>query len=70
VLGLADFLDMGHARRLRNAKWHITYYSDKDKHRVKSVMKRLGLKRYTLYSNIDECIGKFATTPHSDRSAV
>lgn len=60
VLGLADYLDMGHDRRLRNAKWNITYYSESDRRRITATMKKLGLKRYTLYPSIDECISVFA----------
>lgn len=39
--------------------WHISYYSDADKERIKSVMKRIQYSNYELYPTIDECIKKF-----------
>lgn len=56
VLGFADFLDMGHDQRRRNATWHISYFSPEDKKRIKNVMKMLGQKRFLLYPSIDACI--------------
>lgn len=56
VLGFADFVDMGHDQRRRNATWHISYFSPEDKKRIKKVMKRLGQKRFILYPSIDACI--------------
>lgn len=40
--------------------WHISYYSDADKERIESVMKRVQNSSYELYSSIDECIEKFS----------
>ncbi len=59
VLGLADFLDWGHAPRKKNATWHITCYSPEAEKRVKSVMKDFRQKRYTLYKTIDACMEKW-----------
>ena len=56
VLGFADFVDMGHDQRRRNATWHISYFSPEDKKRIKKVMKMLGQKRFVLYPSIDACI--------------
>ena len=56
VLGFADFVDMRHDPRQRNAIWHISYFSPEDKKRVKKVMKMLGQKRFVLYPSIDTCI--------------
>lgn len=38
------------------AKWHISYYSDKDKKRIEAVMKNYGCGCYTLYPQIDQCM--------------
>lgn len=40
------------------AKWHISYFSEKDKKRIEEVMKNYGCGSYTLYSQIDQCIEK------------
>ena len=38
------------------AEWHISYYSEKDRKRIESVMKGMGCRNYRLYNSIDECI--------------
>ncbi len=53
VLGFADYVDMGHEQRRKNAVWHISYFSPADKKRIEGVMKRLGQKRYKLYQGIE-----------------
>lgn len=58
AFGLADYADMGHEQRRRNATWHISYFTPSDKKRIENVMKRLGQKRYILYPTIDECMAK------------
>lgn len=40
------------------AKWHISYFSEKDKKRMEEVMKNYGCGSYTLYPQIDQCIEK------------
>lgn len=40
------------------AKWHISYFSEKDKKRIEEVMKNYGCGSYTLYPQIDQCIEK------------
>lgn len=53
VLGFADYIDMGHEQRRKNAVWHISYFSPSDKKRIEGVMKRLGQKRFKLYQGIE-----------------
>ena len=45
--------------RNTNARWHISYYSEKDKKWIDTVMKQLGCADYTLYPTIEECIECF-----------
>ena len=59
VLKAADYIDGGHDLRSEDAMWHIAYFSNEDKNRIESVMKRAGCKRYELYNGIDECIARF-----------
>ena len=59
VLGAADYIDGGHDKRVQNAKWHISYFNDKDKEQIEKVMKRAGCTNYQLYQSIDECIESF-----------
>lgn len=40
-------------------KWHITYHSEKDKQRIESAMRTIGVSQYKLYSTIDECLVPF-----------
>ncbi len=56
VLSLANYLDHGHEKRERNAKWHISYYSEDDKNRIESLMKKMDLNLYQLYPSIEECL--------------
>ena len=42
-----------------DARWHISYYSEKDKNRIQQVMKEIGCTNYELFDNIDECIRRF-----------
>ncbi len=37
-------------------RWHISYFSDKDKDKIEKVMKQVGCKDYELHQGIDECI--------------
>lgn len=59
VLGAADYIDGGHDKRVQNAKWHISYFSDNDREQIEKVMKRAGCTNYQLYQSIDECIESF-----------
>lgn len=59
VLGTADYIDGGHDKRLQNIKWHISYFSDKDKDQIEKVMKQVGGKDYELHQGIDKCIECF-----------
>lgn len=59
VLGAADYIDGGHDNRLQNAKWHISYFSDKDRDQIEKVMRKVGCKDYELHQGIDECIECF-----------
>lgn len=61
VLGYMDYVDRGHDQRKRNAAWHISYYSDADKKRIKRVLRDLNVKNYTMHATIDECIADFAS---------
>ncbi len=56
VLGAANYIDGGHEKRIQNAKWHISYFNDKDKEQIEKVMKRANCKDYELYQGIDACI--------------
>ena len=38
VLAAADYIDGGHDKRVQNAKWHISYFSDKDREQIEKVM--------------------------------
>ena len=59
ILKAADYIDGGHEPRANNAKWHISYYSDKDRKQIENVMQRAGCDNYVLYQGIDECIKEF-----------
>lgn len=59
VLKLAEYIDGGHEKRKRNAKWHISYMTPEDKAQIESVMKRVGCSEYTLYPSVEECIHDF-----------
>lgn len=59
ILGAADYIDGGHDNRVKNAKWHISYFSDKDKEQIEKVVSKAGCKDYELYNSIDECIECF-----------
>ena len=54
VLAAADYIDGGHDKRVQNAKWHISYFSDKDREQIEKVMNRAGCADYKLYQSIDE----------------
>ncbi len=43
-------------KRKKDAKWHISYFSDTDKKHIKKVMKMLKCKDYELFNSIDETI--------------
>lgn len=45
--------------RTEDAKWHISYYSDRDKLWIENVMRELGCRNFELYSSIDECLLPF-----------
>ena len=38
VLGAADYIDGGHDKRVQNAKWHISYFNDKDKEQIENCL--------------------------------
>jgi RPA family protein len=59
ILGAADYIDGGHDERVRNAKWHISYLSDKDKEQIEKVMERTNCKDYELHHGIEDCIECF-----------
>lgn len=61
VFGLAEYLDFWYEPRLRNANWHISYFSPEDKKRIERVMRDLRLKRYTLYPTIPDCVARRKT---------
>lgn len=42
-----------------DAKWHISYYGDKDKAWKEIVMREFGCTNYELLGSIDECIERF-----------
>jgi len=64
ILSYMDYVDYGHDQRKRNAKWHISYYSNEDQKRIKKVLRDLHVKNYTLYPTIDECIAEFAQSAY------
>lgn len=45
--------------RIDDATWHITYYSDRDRQWIKTLLKELGCKKTKLYPTIDECLVPF-----------
>ena len=59
ILKAADYIDGGHEPRANNAKWHVSYYSDKDRKQIENVMQRAGCDNYVLCQGIDECIREF-----------
>ena len=40
-------------------QWHISYFSDEDKQRVESTMRRLKCQNFTMYPTIDACLERF-----------
>lgn len=56
VFKLAEYIQGTHEKRKYNAKWHISYFSDEDKERIKSVMASTDCSDYELFSSIDKCI--------------
>lgn len=59
ILKLADYIDGGHSPRCRDARWHISYFSDDDKRRIENVMQRTGCNNFELHQSIEECITGF-----------
>lgn len=47
------------SQRLQDAKWHISFFGDKDREWKEIVMRELGCTNYQLYPSIDECIGRW-----------
>lgn len=45
--------------RTEDAKWHISYHSDKDKEWIDGLMRRLGCTNYELYHDIEGCIEEY-----------
>lgn len=45
--------------RIEDAKWHISFYTEKDRAWKEKVMSEMGYKNYKLYPNIEECIEPF-----------
>lgn len=45
--------------RTADARWHISYFSEKDKAWIECVMKELGCKNYELLHGIDQCLAGF-----------
>ena len=59
ILGTIDFIDGGHDKRIRDAKWHISYFNDKDKKQIEKVMNSFNCRNYELYHGIEDCIKCF-----------
>lgn len=59
ILTIADYIDGGHEPRTNNAKWHISYHSDKDKKQIENVMQKAGCDNYMLYQGIYDCIKEY-----------
>lgn len=59
ILKAADYIDGGHDKRISDAKWHISYFSENDKKQIENVMQRAGCRNYELHQGIDECIAAF-----------
>ena len=59
ILKAADFIDGGHAPRIVDAKWHISYNTEDDEKQIKSVLQRTGCENFKLFHGIDECISEF-----------
>ena len=59
VFNAAEYIDGNHEKRTKDARWHISYHSDKDKKQIKDVMQRCGCKEYELYPSIEDCIEEF-----------
>lgn len=62
VLGAASYIDGGHCPRGKDARWHISYFSETGKQQIESVLGRIGCDNYTLYPSIDETIATFKAT--------
>lgn len=45
--------------RIDDVTWHISYYSDRDKQWIETLLKELGCKKAELYPTIDECLAEF-----------
>jgi len=48
------------------AKWHISYYSEKDKSRIRETMRKTGVTEYELYDSIDGCLAGFRTAEKAE----
>lgn len=59
ILGVADYIDGGHAVRTQNAKWHISYFTEEDKEQIETVMSKVNCRDYELYHGIENCIKQF-----------
>lgn len=59
ILKIADYINKGHRKRNEDATWHISYFSEKDKKHIDSIMQRTGCKSYELHQGIEECISGF-----------
>lgn len=59
VMKVAEYIGEGCRTRIKDARWHISYYSDQDKEQIESVMRRCGCTNYELFPSIEKCIEDF-----------
>lgn len=53
-----EVTDSASQGRIRDARWHISYYSDADQERAEHLMKSMGCTDYELFGSIDEAVGR------------
>ena len=59
VMKVAEYIGEGCRTRIKDARWHLSYYSDQDKEQIESVMRRCGCTNYELFPSIEKCIEDF-----------
>lgn len=59
VPSMVNYLDGGHTLRLKDAKWTVSFHSEKDEKRINTVMQKIGCKNFVAENSIEKCIKDF-----------
>ena len=59
ILSADKHIDGDHEQRRKDARWHISYCSERDKEQISSVMQRCGCTEFELVPSIELCIADF-----------